>query len=56
LNTIAQAQPAKDPETVKPDDADTFDAALDELFAADTRPLANVSIPYSRRDIYIDHD
>jgi hypothetical protein len=33
-----------------------FDAALDELFAADTRRLPPVLSTYSREDIYIDHD
>ena len=37
-------------------DAREFDAALDELFAADTRKLPTSSDSYSRQDIYINHD
>jgi plasmid stability protein len=38
------------------DAAREFDAALDELFARDTRPLPAVALTYSRGDIYHDHD
>ncbi len=33
-----------------------FDAALDELFAADSRKLPSVPLTYTREDIYLDHD
>jgi hypothetical protein len=33
-----------------------FDAALDELFAADTRRLPPLTLTYTREDIYADHD
>jgi hypothetical protein len=33
-----------------------FDAALDELFAGDTRLLPPMPLSYSRDDIYFDHD
>lgn len=37
-------------------DVREFDLALEELFAKDTHPLPAVSLPYSRREIYTDHD
>ncbi len=33
-----------------------FDAALDELFASDTRRLPGIGLTYSRAEIYADHD
>jgi hypothetical protein len=33
-----------------------LDRVLDELFAADTRPLPATQLTYSRQDIYFDHD
>jgi hypothetical protein len=33
-----------------------FDAALDELFAGDSRKLPAVPLTYTREDIYADHD
>jgi len=33
-----------------------FDAALDELFASDTRKLPAAPLKYARGEIYIDHD
>jgi hypothetical protein len=38
------------------DAARDFDAALDELFAGDTRALPAVPLTYTREDIYSDHD
>jgi hypothetical protein len=40
----------------EPDAARDFDAALDELFASDSRPLPAVPLTYTREDIYLDHD
>lgn len=36
--------------------AQDFDAALDELFAGDTRDLPSSSLTYTRDEIYFDHD
>jgi hypothetical protein len=36
--------------------ADDFDAALDQLFASDMRPLPSSSLTYRRDEIYPDHD
>lgn len=33
-----------------------FDAALDELFAGDSRRLPSVPLTYGREDIYFEHD
>ena len=38
------------------DAARDFDAALDELFAGDSRRLPSVPLTYTREDIYSDHD
>jgi hypothetical protein len=45
----SQASDAKD--AVK-----EYDAALDELFSADTRKMHTGTSTYSREDIYFDHD
>ena len=44
------------PPSAPADQVRDFDAALDELFASDTRPLPADSLTYSREDIYSDHD
>ncbi len=38
------------------DAARDFDAALDELFAGDSRKLPRVPLTYTREDLYSDHD
>ncbi len=37
-------------------EAEDFDAALNDLFSGDSRPLPAVQGKYSREDIYFDHD
>jgi hypothetical protein len=54
VRVIAGVEPAADRESAQ--SVADFDAALNELFAADTRPLSADSPTYSREDIYHDHD
>jgi hypothetical protein len=56
LRAIAEMLQYNVPAAINHGDAQEFDAALQELFAADTRPLPAVPLTYSREDIYFDHD
>lgn len=57
LQLVAEIQaPAIVPGGKSTDSVRDFDAALDELFAADTRSLPADSSNHSRQDIYVDHD
>jgi hypothetical protein len=56
LQFIVELQPSAVSKTGAPGAVEEFDAALNELFSADTRPLPKVSSSYSREDLYCDHD
>lgn len=55
LRTVAEMPREAVPTGVE-GDLREFDATLEELFAADTRPLPAVPFTYSREEIYSDHD
>lgn len=56
LQLIVELQPLMTPKPESTGTIEEFDAALNELFSTDPRPLPKVSSSYSREDLYCDHD
>jgi hypothetical protein len=56
LQQLAEGARTSTGQVSPPNAAGDFDAALDELFAGDSRSLPSAAQTYSREDIYADHD